>query len=247
MITTPLRTLLESNDISIEDMSQHYLQLSSYLADASQNVTEFMKGDFPPFTNRYLENDQIYEFLKKDSIYDTDVEVILRIFLPSIRNVVLHVYKDHLPNGRYEHFTDDLSKITQSVDKHNSFSERLFGNLDQILKTKPNISTLAAEAYAMFLMNKTAYWIQNCDFNLTSVVSDARKSVNSERGLFQRRKREIQRQREQKQQEEFQKKAEVKRRRLNRLEKQSDEIIIYGLWKTPREYKQKLKKYRSAS
>lgn len=88
-------TLLESKDISIEERSHHYLQLSSYLADASQNVTEFTKGDFSAFKNRYLENDQIYEFLKKDSIYDTEVEVILRILLPSIRNVVLHVYKDH--------------------------------------------------------------------------------------------------------------------------------------------------------
>ena len=92
----------------------------------------------------------------------------------------------------------------------------------------------------MFLMNKTASWIQNCDFDLTSVVSYARKSVNSERGLFQRRKRKIQRQRKQKQQEEFQKKAKVKRR-LNRLEKQSDEIAIYGLWKTKRACKQKLR------
>ena len=131
MITTPIWTLLESKDISIEEISQHYLQLSSYHADASQNVIDFMKGDFPAFTNRYLENDQIYEFLKKDSVYDTEVEAILRILLPSIRNVVLRVYKDHLPNGRYAHFTDYLSKITQSVDKHNSFSEKLFGYLDQ--------------------------------------------------------------------------------------------------------------------
>ena len=152
-----------------------------------------------------------------------------------------------MPNGKYEHFIHYLSKITPSVDKHNSFSERLFGYLDQILKTKPNISTLAAEAYAMFLMNKTAPWIQNCDFDLTTVVSNARKSVNSERGVFQRRKRKIQRQTDQKQHEEFQKKAEVNRRRLNRLEKESDEIVIYGLWKTSRECKQKLKEYRSAS
>ena len=63
MIITPIWTLLESKDISIEEISQHYLQLSSYHADANQNVIEFMKGDFPAFTNRYLENDQIYEFL----------------------------------------------------------------------------------------------------------------------------------------------------------------------------------------
>ena len=39
---------------------------------------------------------------------------------------------------------------TDSVEKHNVFPERMFGFLDHILKYKPNISTLAAEAYVMF-------------------------------------------------------------------------------------------------
>ena len=54
------------------------------------------------------------------------------------------------------------------------------------MKAKPNISTLAAGANALSLIKKTASWIQNCDLELTSVVSDARKSVNSEREMFQR-------------------------------------------------------------
>lgn len=48
-----------------------------------------------------------------------------------------------------EHFTDDLSKITKSVNKHISYSERLFGYLDQILTAKTNISTLATDLYAV--------------------------------------------------------------------------------------------------
>lgn len=53
MITTPLLALLESKDISIGEMTQHYLQLSMYLADVSQNVTRFMQGEFSSFTTIY--------------------------------------------------------------------------------------------------------------------------------------------------------------------------------------------------
>lgn len=66
-----------------------------------------------------------------------------------------HVYKDHLPNERYESFIEELSQATctKSVDKHNSYLERLFAYMDQILKSKPNILTLAIEAFTLFLMN----------------------------------------------------------------------------------------------
>ena len=137
-------------------MTQHYLHLSTYLADASENVADFMRGSFPALTGADLQGDRIFEYLAGESEYDTDVEIILSILFPSIRKVVLHVYKDHLPDGRYEVFNEELSLVTKSVDKHNSFSERLFAYMDQILKSKPNISVLAIEAYTLFLMNKTS-------------------------------------------------------------------------------------------
>lgn len=81
-------------------MTQHYLHLSTYLVDACENVVDFMKGTFPSLTGVVFYGNRIFESLTKESTYDTDVEIILRVMLPSIRKVVLHVYKDHLPNGR---------------------------------------------------------------------------------------------------------------------------------------------------
>lgn len=207
MVTTPLWNLLENSDTSIEDMTQHYLHLSLYLVDACENIVDFMKGTFPSLTGVAFHGDKIFESLTKESTYNTDVEIILRVLLPSIRKVVLHVYKDHLPNGRYESFTEELSQATKSVDKHNSYSERLFAYMDQILKSKPNISTLAIEAYTLFLMNKTSTWIMRNSENTEVLISEARRSVIDERELFSRRKAEIQRQREERQEEEFQKRA----------------------------------------
>lgn len=247
MITTPLWNLLESKDTSIEDMTQHYLHLSTYLADASENVADFMTGKFPALTRVDLTGDRSFEFLTRESMYDTDVEIILNILLPSIRKVVIHVYKDHLPNGKYERFNEELSFVTKSVDKHNAFSERLFAYMDQILKAKPNISALAVEAYTLFLLNKTSTWIMQNEEDMKMLISEARKSVTTERELFLRRKGEIQHQREERQEAEFEKRAKLKRKRLERLEKQSDEIVLYGLWKSPQECKRKIKELSSTS
>jgi hypothetical protein len=159
----------------------------------------------------------------------------------------MRVYKDHLPDGRYEVFSEELSLVTKSVDKHNSFSERLFAYMDQILKSKPNISVLAVEAYTLFLMNKTSNWITKNKQDMKMLISEARKSFATEKELFCRRKREIERQREERQESEFEKKAEIKRRRLVRLEKQSDEIVRYGLWKSPRECKLKIREIANTS
>lgn len=113
---------------------RHDATLSPYLVDACENVVDFMKGTFPSLRGVVFYGDRIFESLTKESTYDTDVEIILRVMLPSIRKVVLHVYKDHLPNGRYESFTEELSLATKNVDKHNSYSERRFAYMDQILK-----------------------------------------------------------------------------------------------------------------
>ncbi|XP_062619501.1 uncharacterized protein LOC134281055 [Saccostrea cucullata] len=247
MTTTPLWNILENKDTSIEDMTQNYLHLSTYLADVTENLADFIKGTFPALTGIDFNGDRVFEFLTKESNYDTDVEIILRVLLPAIRKVVLHVYKDHLPDGKYETFTEELSLATKSVDKYNSYSERLFAYMDQILRAKPNISALALEAYTLFLMNKTSTWIIRNKEDMEDLISEARKSVSTERDLFSKRKGEIQRQREEKQEEEFRKRAEKKRRKQVQLEKQSDDIIFYGLWKSARECKLRIKEYGRTS
>ena len=101
LITSSLWNLLESRAVSITKMNNHYLQLSTFLADASENVELFMKGEMTLYANFLANKDQVYNALIADSEYDDDVHVILRVLLPALKKVVCHVYKDHLPGGRY--------------------------------------------------------------------------------------------------------------------------------------------------
>ena len=241
-ITSPLWNLLESRAVSITEMNNHYLQLSTFLADASENVELFMKGEMTLYANFLANKDQVYNALIADSEYDDDVHVILRVLLPALKKVVCHVYKDHLPGGRYETVDDVTAEQSQSTEKHNAYVERLFGYLDQILRAKPNISTLASEAYAMFLMNKTGQWLsQQNQVDIIEMLADARHKVSKERSLFKSRKEEIMQDRRQKQEEEFLKKEKSRQRKMASIEKQSDDIIRYGLWKTKQECRAKLR------
>lgn len=47
----------------------------------------------------------------------------------------------------------------RGVPKHNKFCERMFGYFDSLLRHRPNISTLTAEAFTLHAMNKTGEWI----------------------------------------------------------------------------------------
>lgn len=78
--------------------------------------------------------------------------------------------------------------------------------------------------------------------NTEFLISEARRSVIDERELFSRRKAEIQRQRKEIQEEEFQKKKAE-----NMKKTRSDDIVNYGLWKSPRECKLKLKELNRTS
>ena len=93
--------------------------------------------------------------IKEDAVYHSPhTDVILQIMLPTIVKVVEHIFKDHLPGGKFQNFTE------KSVDKHNKYPERMFAYLDFLLAIKPNISNLASESYIMFGLNKTLTWLQ---------------------------------------------------------------------------------------
>jgi hypothetical protein len=65
------------------------------------------------------------------------------------------MYANHLPGGKWDDVTPDMRRKASSVQKHNKFSESVFGYLDNLLRKKPNISVLASESYIMFTANKT--------------------------------------------------------------------------------------------
>lgn len=55
LITTLLWNLIERKDIHIMDMNKHYLELTTFLNDASQDLDDFMFGRMLPFgENTYI-------------------------------------------------------------------------------------------------------------------------------------------------------------------------------------------------
>ena len=71
------------------------------------------------------------------------------------------------------------------------YAETVFGLLDHLLKQKPNISTIASEAYIMFLQNKTMEWLCKKTTDEQSVqICEARKSTANLLDKFKQRKEE---------------------------------------------------------
>lgn len=83
----------------------------------------------------------------------------------------------------YENPTDELRQITKSVAKHNKFSESVFAYLDGLMRYKPHIKTLSAEAYVMFAANNTHAWLDSKDSEeVNRILKDAYKDVDKTRG-----------------------------------------------------------------
>ena len=152
-ITTPLWNVLEDKNIHVLDMNKHYLNLLNALREATQDVDSFMRGEILPF--KMKADDKIYDHLLTPSDYDKGCRAALEIILPALAAYVTKHFADSLPGGKYSTFTEEMYQKSKCVEKHNKYSEYVFGLYDQIIQVKPNISTLAAEAYIMFACNKT--------------------------------------------------------------------------------------------
>ena len=141
-------------------MNVHYLELVTFLKDITDNLNSFITGESRPFPSVLIKNDVLYRALIKDSDVDADCMLILGKILPAMAKITQNLFVDHLPGGRYDaaNVTAEMCKETQGSAKHNKFCETIFGNFVQLLRTKPRISTIVAEASVVFTYNKTLQW-----------------------------------------------------------------------------------------
>ena len=145
------------------------------------------------------------------------------------------LYSDYLVGGKWESCRGDkdLRESLTSVPKHNNFSETVFGQLDRIMKEKPNISLIASEAYIMFVHNKTIDWLNGkTDQEKSLLLSQARKYVKPARCKFMTRISEIERRRRANLEDKMKKAEELETARLKRLEDYTNAILDWGLWQT---------------
>ena len=96
-------------------------------------------------------------------------------------------YKEHLPGAELASSDPDLIKGYSK-----KFAESVFGQLDQLLRSKPNITTLAAESYIMFLNNKTMDWLNAKDETENNeLIGRASKQIQKYRVHYKAKLREI--------------------------------------------------------
>ena len=193
--------------------------LKNGLMDAAENPGEFLTGRLRPYQDTVkVKEDCVFNCLVETSEeYDHYCIDILAVMLPAVTQYVTKKFSDYLPGGKFTGLEQVDRDKTNSVEKHNKFSEYVFAYYDQLLRFNPNIQTLASEPYVMFSVNRTSDWLnQKSPEELEKLLSDARKNVSSIQKQFKERKEEIKRRMLKIQEERRQREiAEAKRRRNN--------------------------------
>ena len=105
--------------------------------------------------------------------------------------------------------------------------------MDYMLKTKPNVTTLAVEARIIFMHNKTVEWLKKKDdASLKDIFNDASKNTKKMRHMFKKRHQEIVACNKKKVEEKLQKAEESRQRQLKLKEKYTNAILDFGLWQS---------------
>ena len=157
--------------VHIFDMNKKYLQLSNVFEDASKKVEMFMTGKLLPFGEEtYIVPDKFFDALTKESPFDDQVQIYLEVILSTLGKMSSHLFKDQLPGGKMHILDDKTKEKLKGTPKTNTFAECVFGRLDQLLRSKPRINILAAEAYIMFSNNKTSVWLEEKESEEQDVI-----------------------------------------------------------------------------
>ena len=111
--------------------------------------------NFPPV------EDAIFNSLIASSEYDATVQEILQTLFSALSLLVSHFVQDHLPGGKYDNPSIQLTAETESVPNTNVISKRDFAKLDRLLREKPNATTLCLEGMILFANNQTSHWLDS--------------------------------------------------------------------------------------
>jgi hypothetical protein len=194
LFMAPLWNCLESRDVDMVRMNRIYTGMVAFLASAAQNPASLLQGE-SPFPEEFITHDKWFEKVFRPSPrYDASTISALGVLLPALHLFATNHFKDHLEGGRHHDITSDQVK---GVPLHNKLCERVFGYWDWLQQSKSNITSLAAEAYTLYAMNRTSTWLQGLDSTERNrVISDAKRDTNALRKKFKERQEKIRVERE---------------------------------------------------
>jgi hypothetical protein len=89
--------------------------------------------------------------------------MFLEVLMPAMAQLCQKLYKDHLPGVAHTALPTETLKKLAGTPKTSCIAESIFWQLDQHVRIKPYLSTLAAEARIMFVNNETLKVLESKD------------------------------------------------------------------------------------
>ena len=234
LITAPLWRLIEDGG-DILDMNRHYLTLYTYLREHANDASEFLKGN-GPFSDM-VEHDSILDELLCDEDNDpaslAQTRGIAEALMTSLKCMLERQLSDQLPGGKFANATTELYQETASTVKHNKLPEFIFGQLDYIIRCRPNASILANEAMILYSYNKTSEWLNQLgERDRAAIIKDSMENRKVLYAKFAQRKKELKEAMIKKLEDKAREIKEKEERRLKLKEKMTSDICYYRLWQS---------------
>ena len=235
-ITGPLWRILEGKG-HILDMNHHYQSLIEFLHKGATNVddiSKFLIGENTPFDTSIDTEDPLFVHLTKNVEIDEIVCPLLQSLFQTMSTLLQKMVMDHLPGGKFWDPSGGLIEESKSTMTHNKLPEFVFGQLDQLLRYRPNSTLLANESYLLYSHNKTGKWLDSLsEVERNLMIDKSRKEGVEIRKNFKLRLLEIER----KHLEDMKKKQEdlvrKEKKRLKDAENITNNVCFYGLWQSP--------------
>ncbi len=234
LVTSPLWRLLES-DLHMLEMNENYRKLVEYLNEQAEDPAKFLRGVVAPFGMDSVNRDAFFpvfcEPLPSEELESLSYKVA-KLALAGVSHLLKRMLADQLPGCEFwgkEH-DSEMRKETLSVPKTNKAPERIFGMLDSAFTRKPNISILTAEALILYTKDKTANWLESKrQDEKDQLFVDFKRQSKRIRAEWKQRREEVRQMRLKKLQEKQDKIVLTERRRIQRKEKWTIDIVNDGL------------------
>lgn len=250
LVTGPLWKLLEAPGHILE-MNIHYKQLVDFLAKGADDVgfiSDFIRGENSPFSTVAKDDEESRVlFEENDKLNEILVPMLQALFL-TMFELLKRMVADHLPEGAFYNPSDKLIEDTKSAMKHNKLPEFVFGQLDQLLRYRPNATLLTNESYILYSHNKTRDWLSSMQENeRDQLMTKARIEGKDIRNKFKSRLKDIETKRLEIQEERRRKLEEIEKKRLQDMEKMTNDICFYGLWQSKAQVNEALQRLQTDS
>ena len=160
VVTGPLWRKLEESNISVLDMGSYYTEMKARFDSWSTDSRAFVEGTACITSDIPIHKDDVWSALvANNDVTDIMTLEALQILFSSFSITTQRLLIDHLPDGIYSSFNNDLREEVASVPTTNVAPERDFAMLDRLLREKPNATTIALESMILYSHNKTSNWL----------------------------------------------------------------------------------------